>query len=342
MDGLSVGKTVDLDDYVKDNPLDFTLLKRASLQDLKLGDVVETEWGNVRPSWFVQVAVAGLSALGRVDVLVAGEDHQFPHLENLRAIWSAAGVEPKAWLSDRKIGRGTAGAAGGPEQTEVAAALDLPALMDMAGGAAPLRLWLLSVSYRKSLAATQHSLAMWARNWNKVQDAACALRLAGQEGAARKSGATAGAAVPEDVEQAVFELKAGLNAALEDDLALHRYWPKLFGFVKKVNAWLTAGALGPAAVAACLRQLEAVDAALGLLDQGRMPIVCACLPQAARALLDRREAARKAKDFAASDVLRGELAAAGYRVEDTAQGPRVYATTTVAGASTTVSARAEA
>ncbi|MDO9631975.1 MAG: cysteine synthase, partial [Humidesulfovibrio sp.] len=99
MDKLSVGKTVDLDDYVKDNPLDFTLLKRASLQDLKLGDVIETEWGNVRPSWFVQIAVAGLAALGRVDVLVAGEDHQFPHLENLRVVWSAAGVEPKAWLA---------------------------------------------------------------------------------------------------------------------------------------------------------------------------------------------------------------------------------------------------
>jgi len=317
MDGLSVGKTVDLGDYVKDNPLDFTLLKRATLQDLKLGDIVETEWGNVRPSWFVQVAVAGLSALGRVDVLVAGEDHQFPHLENLRAIWSAAGVEPKAWLADRKIARG--------DEPAEAAPLDLPALLDMAGGAAALRLWLLSVSYRKSLAATTQSLSMWSRNWHKVQEAACGLRLA-LDGV--KPGEKLAGELPEDVEQAVFDLKAGLNAALEDDLSLHRYWSKLFTFVKRVNAWLTAGPatgkMSAVAASACLKQLEAADAVLGILDVSQMPVPRASLPADVQAMVARREDARKAKDFASSDALRDTLGEAGYRVEDTPQGPRVY------------------
>lgn len=322
MDGLSVGKTVDLGDYVKDNPLDFTLLKRATLQDLKLGDIIETEWGNVRPSWFVQVAVAGLSALGRVDVLVAGEDHQFPHLENLRAIWSAAGVEPKAWLADRKISRSdVTGGRGAAEAEAGGEALDLPSLLERAGGPAALRLWLLSVSYRKSLAATGQSLSMWSRNWHKVQEAACGLRLALGEGD-HKSGE-----LPDEVEQAVFDLKAGLTAALEDDLSLHRYWPKLFTFVKRVNAWLTSGKMAGAAASACLKQLEAADGVLGILDLSQMPIACACLPEGVQQLVASREAARKAKDFAASDALRGELAAQGYRVEDTAHGPRVYART---------------
>jgi len=307
MDKLSVGKTVDLGDYVKDNPLDFTLLKRATLQDLKLGDVIETEWGNVRPSWFVQVAVAGLSALGRVDVLVAGEDHQFPHLENLRALWSAAGVEPKAWLADRKLAR------------EEGVELALDALMAQAGGAAGLRLWLLSAAYRKPLAASGQSLSMWSRNWHKVQEAACGLRLAqGISGGKGKD-------VPEDVAQAVFDLKAGLAAALEDDLSLHRYWPKLFTFVKLVNGWLSAGNFPGVAAALCLQQLEAADAVLGILDLSQMPVACDCLPEAVRALVDEREAARKGKDFAASDALREKLAACGFRVEDTASGPRVYA-----------------
>jgi cystathionine beta-synthase len=326
MDGLSVGKTVDLGDYVKDNPLDFTLLKRASLQDLKLGDIVETEWGNVRPSWFVQVAVAGLSALGRVDVLVAGEDHQFPHLENLRAIWSAAGVEPKAWLADRKISRSDVTGGEGAAQAEPGGeALDLASLLERAGGPAALRLWLLSVSYRKSLAATGQSLSMWARNWHKVQEAACGLRLAlGETGGEGGKGGRKGD-LPEDVEQAVFDLKAGLLSALEDDLSLHRYWPKLFTFVKRVNAWLTGGKMTGAAASACLKQLEAADAVLGILDLTQMPIACACLPKAVQELVARREAARKAKDFAASDALREELSCLGYRVEDTAAGPRVYA-----------------
>ncbi len=311
MDKLSVGKTVDLDDYVKDNPLDFTLFKRASLQDLKLGDVVETEWGNVRPSWFLQVAVAGLAALGQVDVLVAGEDHQFPHLENLRAVWSAAGVEPRAWLADRKLAR------------EEGVELTLDALIDQTGGqtgsAAGLRLWLLSAAYRKPLAATTQSLSMWARNWHKVQEAACGLRLA-QDNAETKGGKD----VSDELEQAVFDLKAGLATALEDDLSLHRYWPKLFTFVKLVNGWLTSGLSG-AAARLCLKQLEAADAVLGILDLSQMPVPCGCLPDNVRALLDEREAARRNKDFAASDALREKLAACGFRMEDTAQGPRVYA-----------------
>jgi cystathionine beta-synthase len=310
MDKLSVGKTVDLDDYVKDNPLDFTLLKRASLQDLKLGDVIETEWGNVRPSWFVQIAVAGLAALGRVDVLVAGEDHQFPHLENLRVVWSAAGVEPRAWLADRKLAR------------EEGVALELGQLMTQAGGqngsAGGLRLWLLSAAYRKPLSASGMSLSMWARNWHKVQETACGLRLA--QGNAKAKGKD----VPEDVAQAVFDLKAGLAAALEDDLSLHRYWPKLFTFVKLVNGWLSSGAMSGAAASLCLQQLEAADAVLGILDLSQMPVACDCLPEAVRALVDAREGARKSKDFTASDALREKLAACGYRVEDTVQGPRVY------------------
>jgi len=40
------------------------------------------------------------------------------------------------------------------------------------------------------------------------------------------------------------------------------------------------------------------------------------------ALLDQRQAARAARDFAAADAARDQLAAAGIEVEDTPQGPR--------------------
>jgi len=130
------------------------------------------------------------------------------------------------------------------------------------------------------------------------------------------------------VEQAVFDLKAGLNAALEDDLSLHRYWSKLFTFVKRVNAWLTAGPatgkMSAVAASACLKQLEAADAVLGILDVSQMPVPRASLPTDVQAMVARREDARKTKDFASSDALRDTLGEAGYRVEDTPQGPRVY------------------
>ena len=46
---IKLGQTVDLDNYEKDNPRDFTLLKRSTLAELKTGLFYETDWGNIRP-----------------------------------------------------------------------------------------------------------------------------------------------------------------------------------------------------------------------------------------------------------------------------------------------------
>ena len=65
-----------------------------------------------------------------------------------------------------------------------------------------------------------------------------------------------------------------------------------------------------------------LDRVLGLdlvREVGR-PKVVAVLPEGAQALLDARAEARAAKDFAASDRLRDELAALGVTVADTADG----------------------
>ncbi|MEF2145278.1 MAG: cysteine synthase [Desulfovibrionaceae bacterium] len=301
VDKLSSGKTVDLDDYVKSNPLDFTLLKRASLQDLKEGEVLETAWGNVRPTWFVQVAAAGLAALPSLDIFLADESQRFPHLENLRALWSASGREVQAWILGQQA-----------TQDE---GLGFDELLDEAGHARALRMWLLSGFYRKSLSVSRQAVAMWARNWRRVQDAAATLALAQSN---------AGEDVPQPAEQAVFDLKAGLADALDNDLGLHRFWPVLFKFVKDMHLLDDSGRLTGAAAKLCLRQLRAVDRILGILDEEALPLASHDLPEEVRALVLKRQAARDAKDFAASDALRDELAAKGYRVEDAAKGPRVY------------------
>jgi len=46
-------------------------------------------------------------------------------------------------------------------------------------------------------------------------------------------------------------------------------------------------------------------------------------PEEVLSLLDQRERAREVKDWARADALRDELASLGYRVEDTAEGPRL-------------------
>jgi cysteinyl-tRNA synthetase len=66
--------------------------------------------------------------------------------------------------------------------------------------------------------------------------------------------------------------------------------------------------------------LRSWDRVLGL-DLDRAPSD-ASLPDGASALLEAREKARVAKDFATSDGLRDELAALGVTVTDTAEGQR--------------------
>lgn len=301
MEKVSGGRTVDLNAYVKDNPLDFTLLKRASLLDLKRGEVLETQWGNVRPSWFLQHAATALDAQPRTDVMIGSDNHRFPHLENLRAIWSTAGREVQAWLVCR--------------QTSDVDGEDLSTVAEKLGGFRAARLWLLSVAARKPLCGSAENLAMWARNWRRIQEGAAALTLALDE---------RGDAVSRDVEQAVFDLKAAFRPALDDSLALHRFWPALFKFVKLVNGWAAEGTLTGGAAKACLDELKAVDGILGILDPAQMPVPLSDLPAEVQGMVADRQKAREAKDFALSDELRDKIAAAGFKVEDTAGVPRVF------------------
>ncbi len=301
MDKVSGGRTVDLNAYVKDNPLDFTLLKRATLLDLKRGEVLETQWGNVRPSWFLQHAATALTAMGRTDVMIGSEKHRFPHLENLRAIWSATGRELQAWMVS--------------QPATDCADHDLATVAEILGGYRAVRFWMLSMACRKPLCASDENLSMWARNWRRVQEGAAALTLA-TDGK--------GDDISAEVEQVVFDLKAGFRTALDEDLSLHRFWPVLFRFVKQVNGLTAEGKLSGAAARICLDELLAVDAILGILDLQQMPVPLGDLPTDVQGMVADRQKARETKDFAQSDALRDKIIGAGYRVEDTASVPRVF------------------
>ncbi len=297
---LALGKTVDLEAYLKDHPQDFTLLKRVSLQDLKLGQVVQTEWGNVRPSWFLQMAVAALTGLPKVSVVLAGENQVFPHLENLRAIWSlGAGVRPEAWMVSGSV------------RASGEAVPEMGAVAQMMGAAQAARLWLMSVHYRKGLDASDKTLSMWARNWRKVQEAAANV--------SHSAGSAAG--VSAEAVSAVETLRRELDQSLEDDLALHHFWPQLFAYCRRANG------ASPADAEAYLEGLKAVDAVLGILDDSRLPLPRSAWPQEAKVLALRREEARNEKNFDQADHLRQQLETLGLRVEDTPAGIRLYATT---------------
>ena len=67
---------------------------------------------------------------------------------------------------------------------------------------------------------------------------------------------------------------------------------------------------------------EMIDGAKGVL---MAPDKCIIVREEALDLLEKRQAARKAKDYKTADALRDELRGMGYAIEDTPQGPKLRA-----------------
>lgn len=306
VEGLQLGHTVDLDDYVKNNPMDFTLLKRATLQDLKLGEVVETRWGKVRPSWFTQLSAAAFEHLSGTDIVLAAANQRFPHLDNFASLFANAGRRSvQTWMVTGGIRT-----AGDEEHCP-----GVKELAVQAGGWAAVRLWLLSTSYRRPLTYSLESLSMWDRNVSKLNELYAGLL----------TGEFSEKPLSEISGKISDELRRGLREALEDDLGVYHFWPVLFGNVKKINALRSHDALGHEDAALLADTLRWVDTCLGMFNPCTLPLPRSQWPDELAEMVERRKTARRSKKFQEADSLRMSLAEMGFRVEDSPEGERVYA-----------------
>ncbi len=299
---IRVGKTVDLDEYAKENPRDFTLLKRAKLSELKKGLYYTTPWGQVRPSWHLESAAMALKHLKEpVDFHVGGVESLFPHDENENALFAAATGKPlaNAWLHCERVLK-----EGRPLKNEPA----VRDLTDQGFSGADLRFFLLSTHYRKPLAFAADNLKAAAHARARLDHFLERLSLA--------SGAGAGDG---DIEERLFQLKKEFVTALDDDLNISRVLSSLFALVGECNAALDRGQLGHAAAAAIGSRLRELDEVLGIMNQ---PQAAAAPDAEIDARVQAREEARKRRDWAAADQIRQELAAQGIDLTDTPAGPR--------------------
>ena len=105
--------------------------------------------------------------------------------------------------------------------------------------------------------------------------------------------------------------------ALDDDLNVSAAWGAVFDWVRDTNRRLAENSMNPAAAASALAAWDLVDSVLGVGAAAELEV-----PAEITALMEARQAARKAKDFKRSDAIRDELKAKGWTVEDTPKGPR--------------------
>jgi cysteinyl-tRNA synthetase len=299
-DGLRVGERVEADEYGKDDVRDFALWKAP-----KPGEPSgETAIGPGRPGWHIECSAMSMAYLGpSFDIHTGGVDLIFPHHEDEIAQSEAATGQTfvRTWLhcahlqmSGSKMAKSTG---------NIARVGDLLA----AGTSArALRLALVSVHYRAALNHSDDSLAAAAAALERLDTALAALGSYEQTG-------------PDDptLPEALDAAREAFGTALDDDLNVSAGLAALFDLVRDLNRRVERRSLSTDDAGRALETLRDVDRVLAIL-----PDETDVLEPAVAALLADRAAAREARDFAASDRLRDELAGHGVTVEDTRDGQR--------------------
>lgn len=298
---VRIGKTVDLDEYEKDNPMDFTLLKRSTLGELKKGIFYKARWGNVRPSWHLECAAISLKYLGEtIDIHSSGSDFIFPHCENVLAIGEAATGRRLAdyWLHTEMVMM---------EGKKMSLSLNnyftIEDLEKKGYRGKEIRYFLLSSHYRQPLNFSFGALDT-ARNTVRHLNAFI-LRLLRFK---------AGAGWP-DLDQCLYDLRKGFSEAMDDDFQVSEALASLFEFTNRVNPILAKGLLSEAERDRIIDIMKRIDAVLGVMD-----FEVDAVSEEASSLIRQREEARRSGDYAQSDQLRARLAEMGIHVQDTSGG----------------------
>jgi cysteinyl-tRNA synthetase len=288
---IQLGRTVDLDNYEKDNPRDFTLLKRSTLGELKKGIFFETDWS----------AMATRNLGSTMDIHTSSRNLIFPHHENEIAIAEALTGKPLAnyWLHSELVYDN-----GKTMSSESDNNLTLDDLIRRGYTGREIRFMLLSVHYRKPLNFSYKRLDSVRTALRRLDEFTCKLNCL-----------PAGRPHPE-VASFVSAMKEQFFDAMDDDLNVSKGMGAVYNFIRKVNPVLQMNHLDKDQKQYILEGLGTLDQVLGVFRlQG-----CPLAPDV-NALIQKREQARMLKDWKAADAAREELARQGIVVIDTENGP---------------------
>lgn len=302
LDKIQVGKTVDLEQYEKENPRDFTLLKRSTLSELKKGIFYKTQWGNVRPSWHLECPTMAMKFLGGpYDIHTSGIDLIFPHHENAIAISEAVTGKPLAnyWLHNELVmieGKK-------PPRNTKNNIYTIRDLIERGYSGRELRYWLMSRHYRKPLVFSWPKLDTAKNTIAHLDKFIKKLRLC-----------PLGPPYPE-MDQLVYDVKHGFVESMDDDFNIAPALAALFEFTRHINRIMDRSGLSEQDKRKVEEVLKSIDSVLGVM--GFEPVK---LDQRMEELIKQREEARKRKDWDTADRLRKELEAMGIEVIDTREG----------------------
>ena len=282
--GLEAGKRVDLGE--KRHVTDFALWKFSPPGEMRQMEW-DSPWGKGFPGWHIECSAMAQKFLGDFfDIHCGGEDHiPVHHTNEIAQTQARVGTRlANFWMHQYFLLQNDAKMAKSAGEF-----LRLDSLIERGYDPLAFRYLCLTAHYRGQLNFTWDALDSAAIALDRMRNGIHSLRDAGDA----------------DPDPALMER---FGNEINDDLNVPR---------ALAVAWeVLRGDLPPSVRRATL---VAFDRVFGLELASWMPKVEA-VPDAVRALADARSAARTAKDWALADRLRGEIAAAGWEMEDRAEG----------------------
>ena len=287
----------------KEDPLDFVLWKPK-----KEGEPYwKSPWCDGRPGWHIECSVMSKKYLGEeIDIHAGGEDLVFPHHENEIAQSECCNGVPfaKYWMhnaflniDNRKMSKSL-----GNFRTvrEIGEKYDLQVL----------RFFMLNAHYRSPLNFSADLMEASRNALERITEAAARLRD-------RKAAAAAQEAAEEErklmQEEEAFVTK--FEEAMDDDFNTADALAAVFELVKFANTNVQEGSSAEFA-AYTLEVMTKLCDVLGLTLEKKEEI----LDEEIENLIAERQNARKTKDFARADEIRGLLLEKGIELKDTREG----------------------
>lgn len=287
----------------KEDPADFVLWKPK-----KEGEPYwESPWCQGRPGWHIECSVMAKRYLGEeIDIHAGGEDLIFPHHENEIAQSEAANGKPFAryWMhngflniDNKKMSKSLGNFF---TVREIGEKYDLQVL----------RFFMLSAHYRSPLNFSADLMESSKNGLDRICTAVEKLRDLEAKAAAGEMTAEEQASAAE-----AGELVKKFEAAMDDDFNTADAVSAVFELVKLSNSTADGGSTG-AYVHFMKETIQKLCEVLGLITEKKTEV----LDSEIEAMIQARQDARKAKNFALADEIRGKLSDMGIILEDTREG----------------------
>ncbi len=302
LDGAS--ERVSLDD-VKRSPADFAVWKGA-----KPGEPAwESPWGMGRPGWHIECSAMCRRYLGEtLDIHAGGQDLIFPHHENEIAQSECANGVPFAryWMHNGFIT---------VNNEKMSKSLgNFFTVRDVAEmfGYEPIRMMMLASHYRSpinySYDVIEQNKAALARLYTCLSNLEFVVSKA--EGGLKDG--------EEEIKTKLYAHRTHFEQALDDDFNTADALSAIFDLARDINTYVSTSTNPSKELAEyALALFNELTEVFGLLyNRETEDDVDAEI----EALIEQRQAARKAKNFAEADRIRDELKAQGIILEDTPQG----------------------